>query len=179
MALRTPPANNQDGNSVLPVLCAGSRRDLPALLHIEKICFIGGYAPHRFCSSDFSIYIARPHALFQIAMANGEPVGYVAGMVRRKRGDVTVRLDGIAVLPGWRRRGVGRQLLDWFLKEAPRRRANRVMLEVLASNATGVRWFIRAGFNQVRNLPNYYATGVDGIEMSRDLTGRSARVVGA
>ena len=153
----------------LPFLRQGSTGDLPALLQLEKTCFVGDYAPHRFRSADFLAYLRNPSALFQLARADGELVGYVAGVIRRKGGEPNTRLDSIAVLPAWRRRGVGRQLLNWFLEESRRRQADRVTLEVLASNEAGRRWFAQASFREGRRLPNYYAAGVDGIELSRDL----------
>jgi len=170
MAPHTRPADDRKKQDLMPALCTGSTHDLPALLKIEKICFVGDYARHRFRSSDFSAYLTKPSALFQIAVAGGKPVGYVAGVVRRRSGETNARLDSIAVLPAWRRRGIGGQLLKWFLDASQGRQAKLVKLEVLASNKQGLHWFARAGFQEVWRLPNYYAAGVDGIGMSVTLS---------
>jgi len=161
------PADDTHGRGVSSLLRPGSKRDLPALLHIEKTCFVGDYVRHRFHTSDFAGYLRKPSSVFRIAVLAGEPVGYVAGTVRRVRGKDRVRLDSIAVLPRWRRQGIGQMLLDWFLDEAERRKGRQVTLEVLESNKLGRRWFTQTGFQETRRLRNYYGTGVDGIEMTR------------
>lgn len=79
------------------------------------------------------------------------------------------RLDSITVMPTWRRHGIGRMLLEWFLAEARRRKARRVTLQVAASNEAGRLWFAQVGFRETRRLPGYYGPGADGIEMTARL----------
>jgi ribosomal-protein-alanine N-acetyltransferase len=61
----------------------------------------------------------------------------------------------IAVLPGHHRRGVGRQLLDDFLKQARNDGIVRVHLEVRDGNPA-VSMYRTAGFSPVGRRRNYY-----------------------
>jgi ribosomal-protein-alanine N-acetyltransferase len=142
-----------------------SNSDLPALLRIENACFTGDYAPHRFRRADFAAFFSNPRAMFRLAVRDGEPVGYVVGVLRREHGRLTARVDSIAVLPGRRRQGFGSKLLTWFLDEARAHRSEQATLEVAVSNALGLAWFTQAGFEERRRLPNYYGSKIDGIEM--------------
>jgi ribosomal-protein-alanine N-acetyltransferase len=148
------------------LLRSGSRADLQALLQIERVCFVGDYARHRFRSAEFSAYLRNPSAIFQLAVVAGHPIGYVAGTVRRTHGIARARLESIAVMPEWRVRRIGEELLGWFLQETRRREASRLTLEVAASNTLGREWFARAGFHETRQLRDYYGVGVDGVEMT-------------
>ncbi|MGH7785843.1 MAG: GNAT family N-acetyltransferase [Candidatus Binatia bacterium] len=56
------------------------------------------------------------------------------------------KIGRMAVLPGWRQRGVGRALLDALLQEAARRGAPRA---VLHAQVQAIGFYARAGFTAV------------------------------
>jgi len=60
------------------------------------------------------------------------------------------------VLPAWRRRGIGRALLDSVVAEAQRRRAGSLVLEVATENAPARLLYAACGFAQVGRRPRYY-----------------------
>jgi ribosomal-protein-alanine N-acetyltransferase len=61
----------------------------------------------------------------------------------------------LAVLPGRQREGIGRRLLDDFIKRAGTSGATRVHLEVRDGNAA-VDMYRAAGFKQAGRRRNYY-----------------------
>ena len=65
-------------------------------------------------------------------------------------------LGNIAVAPAWRRRGIGRWLLDWALEKAYERGAVRIFLEVRASNRLAQELYESRGFLQVGLRRRYY-----------------------
>ena len=78
-------------------------------------------------------------------------------------GFVVVRLEGddaelynIAVAAENRRQGIGRRLLALALKEAAERGAERVFLEVRASNTAARRLYAQNGFEMIGVRPGYY-----------------------
>ncbi len=74
-------------------------------------------------------------------------VWYVAG---------EAELGNLAVARGWRRRGVGRRMLDWALARARERGARRIFLEVRLSNRAAQALYERRGFVQVGLRRRYY-----------------------
>jgi [ribosomal protein S18]-alanine N-acetyltransferase len=65
-------------------------------------------------------------------------------------------LENIAVLPAFRRRGVGVALLSALLAEARARRAERVLLEVRVSNRSAIRLYTQGGFQLLARRRDYY-----------------------
>ncbi len=65
-------------------------------------------------------------------------------------------LENIAVLPGFRRRGAGAALLSALLEEAGARHAERILLEVRASNQSAIRLYGQAGFQLLARRRGYY-----------------------
>jgi ribosomal-protein-alanine N-acetyltransferase len=66
-------------------------------------------------------------------------------------------LENLAVLPEFRRRGAGMALLGALLAEAPRQGAERILLEVRASNLAAIRLYEGFGFRLLARRSGYYA----------------------
>jgi ribosomal-protein-alanine acetyltransferase len=65
-------------------------------------------------------------------------------------------LENMAVLPAFRRQGVGAALLSTLLEEARARRAERILLEVRVSNCSAIRLYGQGGFQPLARRPGYY-----------------------
>jgi ribosomal-protein-alanine N-acetyltransferase len=65
-------------------------------------------------------------------------------------------LENVAVLPEFRRRGVGRLLLSALLDRARSTLAERIILEVRASNHAAVCLYNLSGFQELARRRNYY-----------------------
>jgi len=68
-----------------------------------------------------------------------------------------VHVFRIAVAPAWRRRGMGRELVDHCLKTAVKRGAQAVLLEVRPSNSGALQLYRQFGFRVLATRPAYYA----------------------
>lgn len=82
----------------------------------------------------------------------GEVIGY--GVMSMGAGEAHVL--NLAVHPDWRRRGLGRTLLEHFIKLAERHRIEAVFLEVRPSNRAALSLYERLGFRQVGLRRDYY-----------------------
>ncbi len=92
--------------------------------------------------------------------ADGEVLGWVA-----VRGDEPADLTRIAVHPDARRRGLGRALLGMAADLARLEGADRMLLEVAATNAPALQLYRSAGFVEISRRRGYYRPGVDALVM--------------
>jgi [ribosomal protein S18]-alanine N-acetyltransferase len=87
-----------------------------------------------------------------LAWCGDTPSGFV---LARDLGD-EVEVLSLGVLPVWRRRGVGRALLDAVIADAGRRGCASVVLEVAAGNPAARALYAGNGFVRVGRRPGYY-----------------------
>ncbi len=114
---------------------------------------------------------------FFVAEVGGKVVGYVMSRVEVGPGYVVegdmVRkghIISIAVLPGYRRRGIGTRLMLAAMKALRDVYGCReVYLEVRVSNEPAIRLYEKLGFRRVRVIPMYYLDGEDAYLMARPL----------
>lgn len=98
------------------------------------------------------------------------PVGFI--LARDLAGEVEVL--SVGVLPQWRRRGVGRALMDAVVAKAERDGIGSIVLEVATENAAARRLYHAFGFVQVGRRPGYYRHSggrADGLILRRGNTG--------
>jgi len=140
--------------------------DIDDLLAIEEACFsVYYYGQYKFDRGDFRYYLRRAEGLFPVAVAGGRVVGYAVAVVRRSPGGRLAHIDSIGVLPEEQGKGIGGRLLQTLLDGARSHRCSTAVLEVAAANTAGRAFFERCGFREVRELPNYYGRGLDGVLM--------------
>lgn len=84
--------------------------DLPEILSLAKAAF-----PDPWTEQQFRQTMCCCYSRIWCARAAGEFCGYAAVSLA---GDA-VNLDDIAVVPAFRRQGIGRQLLDWAHRQFP------------------------------------------------------------
>ena len=71
-------------------------------------------------------------------------------------GDERAHLVLLAVQPLQRRRGIGRQMVEWLLESALTAGMASVHLELRADNATARRFYRALGFSETVLMPRYY-----------------------
>jgi ribosomal-protein-alanine N-acetyltransferase len=95
---------------------------------------------------------------------DGQVVGYWVG----QRIDDEAELANLAVAPEARGQGIGRLLLDDFIKTVGGLARTTIFLEVRASNATAIRMYLTAGFAELTRRKGYYSRPVeDALVMAR------------
>lgn len=143
--------------------------DIRNLVCLENECFRTYYKEHRFSEAEFIDYLYKKQTILLAAILNSSVIGYVAGSVKTSRSQLLARLDSIAVFPKFRRKGVGKQLMQSFVEEAKQQTCKRIILEIAAINENGILFFSRLGFRRIRRLPEYYGEGLDGVLMRLDI----------
>lgn len=109
----------------------------------------------------------RLHAMypdgFLVAELQNKLVGYVIGVVRW---GFTGHILAIAVDPPYRRQGVGTTLAVNILDRIRMKGAKQVRLEVRRSNITARQFYLKLGFAEREEIPNYYEDGETAVIMS-------------
>ena len=135
--------------------------DLDAVMEIERRSF-----PEPWSAGLFLHELKVPFSQTILARAahdSAEVLGYIC---RWLVGD-EIHILNLAVHPERRRSGVGRALVDLTLREAERREARIITLEVRRENASAIALYRSLGFSERGVRRNYYGRGQDAIIMSR------------
>ena len=103
---------------------------------------------------------------FLVADLDGHPVGFLAAVISA---DGQARILMFAVSAGFRRRGVGRAVMDAFIQTCGMRGIRRIELEVRLSNTEAIALYKRYGFEIAQMLPKFYTDGEDGYKMIKHL----------
>lgn len=97
------------------------------------------------------------------AWADEQLVGVATGRVAVDDADVLL----VAVAPGMRRRGLGRQLTEVLCATLAALGAQRVLLEVRAANTAARALYGSVGFEEVARRRSYYRDGEDALVLAR------------
>ena len=123
------------------------KRHIPALVALEQVCFSEPWT-----AAGFEEELENPLAVFLVAEADGEAVGYMGFHDVVGEGFVT----NVAVSPACRRQGIAARLLEAALAECDRRGVTRLCLEVRESNLPAIGLYTRFGFEQDGRRPRFY-----------------------
>lgn len=116
-------------------------------------------AQHRACfpedpwGPDAIAQISRIPGFFGAVAAEGpQPVGFVLALNLGRECEIL----SLGVTPAERRRGVAASLLTWAGREAGRRGADALVLEVAEDNAAARSLYAAKGFQAIGRRENYY-----------------------
>ena len=98
----------------------------------------------------------------------------LAGYIVARLGADDLHINNVAVRENFRRRGVGRRLLNRILEEAKRSGAMAAYLELRAGNQAALALYQECGFRVTSRRKNYYSDPVeDALVMTIDLRGNA------
>jgi len=123
--------------------------DLSQVYAIEKLCFTTPWS-----INSFKYELNHKDTILKVAIFDNKIIGYIC---IRTILDVTHILN-IAVLPEFRRRGIGSMLLRVALDELSlvRQDINMVTLEVRESNTAAIKLYEKFGFKVIGKRAGYY-----------------------
>lgn len=139
-----------------PVIETANWRDLREIVQLERLCFGSDSWPWL----EVLAALTFPSTRRLKAELDGRIIGFVIGDRKPRVGWIA----SIGVHPDYRRRGVGRRLLQACEQALGTR---RVRLSLRTSNTAALRMYQRFGYQQVDVWPRYYRDGEDGLVMER------------
>ncbi len=133
-------------------------KDLDQVMEINRICLPENY-PEQFFRT---IYSELPSA-FLVSELNGKIIGYTMARIetglsyfsifhRAKKGHTV----SIAILPEYRKRGIGTKLLKESINSMIIEGANELFLEVRVSNEAAVKMYQSLGYEIIKEIRHYY-----------------------
>jgi [ribosomal protein S18]-alanine N-acetyltransferase len=134
-----------------------SESDIP---HLITICEAAGPAAHWTLQQWTDIFRTQaPPRFAWVALqdSNSQGIGF---LVARHNGPEW-ELENIAVLPDFQRQGTGAGLMSALLSHARAHRAERILLEVRASNLSACRFYDVSGFQVLARRRAYYGNPVE------------------
>jgi ribosomal-protein-alanine N-acetyltransferase len=135
--------------------------DIPAVHAIESASFPTPWPPYAFRGE----LEANRMAHYLVVRAGGRVVAYAGLWLMVDEAHVTT----FAVLPVYRRRGIGGRLLSEVIELSAALGASVVTLEVRLGNAAARRLYQRFGFRPVGVRPRYYSdNGEDALIMTTE-----------
>src|SRR6266404_1449436 len=123
------------------------RRDMPEVLHTEQESFAFAWS-----EEDFLRCLRQRNCIGMVAEHGEKVVGFMIYELHKNK----LHIMNFAVHPGWRRRGVGAQMVGKLISKLSSHRRTRITLEVRETNLAAQLFFSRQGFRAVRVLRSYY-----------------------
>ncbi len=133
-------------------------RDLGPLRRIEQACFPKDAWP----LLDLIAVLTYPDVVRLKAVLNGQMVGFIAGDLRRSEGVGWIAT--VAVLPAYRRRGMGRALLRACERQM---KTSHFRLCVRAENIEAIKMYEQEGYEQTDIWRGYYNDGGNALVMEK------------
>lgn len=132
--------------------------DLGALTKLERVCFEKDVWPFL----DLVAVLTFPDVIRLKAVEDGKMIGFVAGDPHPSDGLSWIATIG--VLPEYRRRGIGRDLLRACESQL---KTPRVRLSVRASNDGAIKLYEQEGYQRVEVWQSYYNDGEAAMVMEK------------
>jgi ribosomal-protein-alanine N-acetyltransferase len=139
--------------------------DVPVLTSLERTLF----PSYPWSQAQFKDEIAGLGGTrqFILALNDGSIIGYAGIMV--VAAGVPADLLTIAILPDFRGRGLAQEMLTELESWAKAKGATEVILEVDTKNASAIRLYNFARYEEISTRANYYGLGLDALIMRKEL----------
>ncbi len=123
------------------------RRDMPEVLQTEQQSF-----EYAWTEEDFLRCLRQRNCIGMVAEHGEKVVGFMIYELHKNK----LHILNFAVHPGWRRSGVGTQMVTKLISKLSSHRRTRITLEVRETNLAAQLFFRQQEFKAVRVLRGFY-----------------------
>lgn len=117
------------------------------IAELETLCFSAPWSRNSVASE-----LNNPLSLWLVATDGELVAGYIGSQSVMGEADMM----NVAVHPNYRRKGIGKQLVEALIVSLKEKGVYSLTLEVRASNQPAISLYDQLGFTQVGRRPNYY-----------------------
>lgn len=128
------------------------RRDMPEVLRIENDSF-----EFNWTEEDFLACLRQRNCIGMVAEYDSRVVGFMIYELHKTR----LHILNFAVTPGFRRHGVGAQMIEKLINKLSQQRRQEIVLEVRETNLAAQLFFHNQEFRAVRVLRGHYADSAE------------------
>ena len=139
-----------------------SETDLDQVVEIETLSFNKFDA---YSSDDFRRWLGYTPDLCLAAETDGRITGDMISRILDKKAE----LASLAILPAYRRRGVGSALLEETIRRVKAYGIDHIDLEVRKTNLAGLRFWKKMGFVLIGEQPGFYEDGETALKMRKSI----------
>lgn len=119
---------------------------------LEQLCFSAPWSERSITSE-----LTNPLSLWIVAVDEDRLIGYVGSQSVMGEADMM----NLAVCPEYRRKGIGRKLVEKLIVALKEKEVSCLLLEVRSENIAAIELYLQLGFVQVGRRPNYYTKPKD------------------
>jgi ribosomal-protein-alanine N-acetyltransferase len=145
-----------------------AKADISGLYRLDQICFPAGIA---YSLREFRALLHSPRTIAILAEEDSRLCAFVIALSVRSRDNTGGHIITIDVDPDFRRRGIGRLLMEHIESELRAAGAERLCLEVATNNPEAQNFYSHLGFVPIGRIEGYYDAGLDAIVMEKSLSG--------
>jgi len=128
------------------------KKDIASIVRIENIAFSQPWS-----KKGIADFLKQNNSIMLVAEEFGKIVGYVGLYYVLDEANIT----NIAVLPGYRRIGVGENLIRYLIDEVKKRDIRGITLEVRESNEAAINLYTKLGFDSIGIRKKFYEKPVE------------------
>jgi ribosomal-protein-alanine acetyltransferase len=139
-------------------------QDAYACWELDQRCFADG---ETYDLDTFQHLLTNPQVVARkIVVPNSAMIGFAVGVIEP---GAVGHVISVGVAPEWRRRGLGKLLMDEAERCFIKNGATISRLEVRADNQVAQQLYLKIGYAITQRLSNYYANGGDALIMVKTL----------
>ena len=136
--------------------------DLDVVMYLEGVCFL---APWNLEQIRYELNESPVSNVWVIESSTSGVVGFVDCWIMFNFATIAQ----ICVNPVYRRRGLGRMMLDEVIKDCKAHKMNNISLEVRTHNEAAIKMYLESGFVINHTKKAYYTNGDDAYYMIKYL----------
>ncbi len=146
--------------NILPKIKPMKEEDITKVFDVERKCF-----PFPFGETLIgNIFLGAPELCFIIESEDGV-IGFILGGYTTTLGQVHIL--SVAVLEDYRHQGLGREILEHFIKRTEILGYDSIKLEVKVDNSKVIQLYEDLGFTKISRIRKYYQDNSDAYLMVR------------
>lgn len=124
-----------------------SEDDVEEVARLERLCFSDPWS-----KTSFEEELKHQFSIPLVVRSGTKVIGYACLW----HIDDQMEIANFAISPEFRKKGIGRMMMERVLAEAKKRGCTSVMLSVRESNLAGLNLYAKSGFVEVERRKNYY-----------------------